>query len=134
MAHYYWSGNKDWLDEGVADFMASIIENTRTGQPISVTNFPCAYADSIAELESLNIERSDSEFGCNYALGERLFVDLHHTLGHERIRQGLRALYLASEIEDDADALRGTSVGIEHVREAFRSNNAGGERRHSPLV
>ena len=23
VAHYYWSGNEDWIDEGAADFMAS---------------------------------------------------------------------------------------------------------------
>ena len=45
------------------------------------------------------------------------------TLGDEKFRQGFRALYLASEIEDDADDRRGTAVGIEHVREAFRSDD-----------
>lgn len=118
VAHYYWSGNKDWIDEGAANFMAAIIENARTGRPLSADDFPCAYADSIAELESLNVVRGDSAFNCNYALGERLFLDLHHTLGHEKSRQGFRALYLASESEDDAE------LGIQHVREAFRSNDA----------
>ena len=123
VAHYYWSGNEDWVDEGAADFMASIVEGARTGQPIGVTNLPCGYVGSIAELESLGISRGDIEFRCNYSLGERLFVDLHLTLGDERFRQGFRALYLASEIEDDADDSRGTSVGIEHVIEAFRSDD-----------
>ena len=118
VAHYYWSGNKDWIDEGAANFMAAIIENARTGRPLGVDDFPCAYADSIAELESLSVVRGDSAFNCNYALGERLFLDLHHTLGYERSRQGFRALYLASESEDDAE------LGIQHVREAFRSNDA----------
>ena len=123
VAHYYWSGNKDWVDEGAADFMASIIEGARTGRPIAVTNPPCGHADSIAELESLGISRGDIEFRCNYSLGERIFVDLNLTLGDERFRQRFRALYLASEIEDDADDLRGTSVGIDHIREAFRSDD-----------
>ena len=108
VAHYYWSGNEDWVDEGAADFMASIIEGAGTGGPIAVTNPPCGHADGIAELESLDISRGDVEFRCNYSLGERLFVDLNLTLGDERFRQGFRALYLASEIEDDADDLRGT--------------------------
>ena len=30
VAHYYWSGNADWVDEGAADFMASIIEGARS--------------------------------------------------------------------------------------------------------
>ena len=123
VAHYYWSGNEDWADEGAADFMASIIEGVRTGRPIGVTNLPCVYARNIAELEGLGIAQGDIEFGCNYSLGERLFVDLYRTLGYERFRQGFRALYLASEIEDDAGRLRGTSVGIEHIREAFHSDD-----------
>ena len=125
VAHYYWSGNEDWVDEGAADFTATIIEGARTGRPIGVTNLPCVFARNIYELEGLGIAQGDIEFVCNYSLGERLFVDLYRTLGYERFRQGFRALYLASEIEDDADRLRGTSVGIEHVREAFRSDDGG---------
>ena len=123
VTHYYWSGNADWVDEGAADLMASIVEGARTGRPVGVTNPPCAYARTIAELESLGISRVDVEFGFNYSLGERLFVDLRRTLGDERFRQGFRALYLASELEDAADDRRGTSVGIEHIREAFRSDD-----------
>ena len=125
VAHYYWGGNENWVDEGAADFMASIIEGARTGRPIGVTNLPCVHARNIAELEGLGIAQGDAAFRCNYSLGERLFVDLHRTLGYERFRQGFRALYLASEIEDDADRMRGMSVGIEHVREAFRSDDGG---------
>ena len=126
VAHYYWSGNADWVDEGAADLMASIVEGTRTGRPVEVTNRPCAYAATIAELEGLGISKGDIEFGCNYSLGDRLFVDLYRTLGDERFRHGFRALYVASEIEDDDDD-PGTSVGVDHVRQAFRSDG-GAER------
>ena len=134
VAHYYWSGNTDWVDEGAADFMASIIEGARTGNPVGVTNNPCSYAVNIAGLEMLGIARGDVEFGCNYSLGERLFVDLHRTLGDERFRQGFRDLYLASEVEDDADEYEGTRVGIEHVMEAFRSDDGAANTVNSPLV
>ena len=123
VAHYYWGGNEDWVNEGAADFMASVIDGARTGRPIAVTNAPCGHAGSLVELENLGISKGDLEFRCNYSLGERLFVDLYRTLGHERFRQGFRDLYLASEIEDEADDLRGTPVGIEHVSEAFRSDD-----------
>ena len=122
VAHYYWSGNADWADEGPAELVASIVDGARTGRPVGVTNSPCAYATTIAKLESLGDSRDDAEFGCNYSLGERLFVDLYHTLGDERFRQGFRALYLASELEDE-DGDPGTSVGIEHVQAAFRSED-----------
>ena len=118
VAHYYWSGNADWIDEGAAELMASVSESMRTGRSIDSNNYPCAHAGDIADLESLEAGRDTSEFRCNYSLGERLFVDLYHTLGDEKFREGFRNLYLASEVED-AENLRRTSVGIEHVREAF---------------
>lgn len=121
VAHYYWSGNADWIDEGAAEFMAATIEAARTGRALVVGRRPCVYADSISELESLEIERGEAEFECNYSLGARLFMDLYRTLGAERFRQGFRALYLASTMEDDAGGFRGTSLGIGHVKEAFRT-------------
>ena len=123
VAHYFWSGNADWIDEGVSDFMASSIENMRTGRSIRVTNDPCAYARSIMELEAL-VPDADSDFdvfGCNYSLGERLFVDLYRSLGRDAIWQGLRDLYAKSVVEDDDDDLRGTALGIRQVREVFDS-------------
>ena len=123
VAHYYWSGNEDWVDEGAANVMASIVDGARTGRPVGVVGIPCGYAGNIGELESLGAAHGDIEFGCNYSLGERLFVDLHRTLGEDRFRQGFRALYLASEVEDDADDGPGMSVGVEHIREAFRSDD-----------
>ena len=123
VAHYYWSGNEDWVDEGAAELMASIIDGARTGRPIVVTNPPCGHAASLAELESLGASRGDAEFGCNYSLGERLFVDLYRTHGPGTFQRGFRDLYLASEMEDEREDDRGTSAGIEHVREAFGTND-----------
>ena len=123
VAHYYWSGNADWVDEGAAEFMASAVDGMRTGRPIGVTNAPCGYARSIAELENLEVSRGDLEFRCNYSLGERLFVDLHRTLGGDSFRQGFRELYAMSAMEHDADDFRGTSVGIDDVRRAFGSGD-----------
>ena len=60
VAHYYWSGNADWIDEGAADFVAAIIETARTGRALGVGRPPCAYAGNIAELESLEVERGDA--------------------------------------------------------------------------
>ena len=119
VAHYYWSGNEDWVDEGAAEFMASISERDRTGRPIGADNSPCAHARNIAELESLEIARGDIEFRCNYSLGERLFLDLHRTLGEAQFQERFRELYVASTARDDTDD-GSASIGVEHVREAFR--------------
>ena len=120
VAHYYWSGNSDWVDEGAADFMASVAEHARTGQPVGVTNAPCGYARTIAELERLAPSQGDEAFTCNYALGERVFVDLYRSFNEDRVRRGLRNLYQLSQAEDGDDTLPGTEVGMEHLREAFR--------------
>ena len=133
VAHYYWRGNADWVDEGAAEVMASIIEGARSGLFGIVTYHSCGYVSNIAELESLDISVDDAEFTCNYALGKRLFLDLLDTLGDERFRQGFRDLYLASRV-DNADEYGGTRVGIEHLMEAFRSDDGGGKRSSGPLV
>ena len=122
VAHYYWKGNSNWVDEGVADFMGSVSENARIGRSVEVTNDPCGYVKTIAELEALEVTSEDgsySAFGCNYSLGERLFLDLYRTLGEEVFSQGLRDLYILSQTvqEDDAE------VGIEHVKTAFKNGN-----------
>ena len=119
VAHYYWGGNSSWVDEGLANFMASVSENNRIGQPIEVTEYPCGYVRTIAELEALDITNeagADSAFICNYALGERLFMDLYRSLGEDSLRQGLRNLYTLSQTVQENDE----EVGIEHVRSALK--------------
>ena len=93
VAHYYWSGNADWIDEGAADFMAAIIEGGQNGRALGVSRPPCAYVGNIAELESLEVKRGDLEVECNYSLGERLFSDLYRDAGSREIPAGVpRAL------------------------------------------
>ena len=123
VAHYYWTGNVDWLDEGATDLMAVVIHRAQDGRPIAVTRRPCSEAATIAELESLDISKVDAALQCNYALGQRLFVDLNRTVGDERFRQGFRTLYLASQVEDAPEGHAGITLSIQHVREAFRSDD-----------
>ena len=124
VAHYYWSGNESWIDEGASELVGSVSEIKRLGSPLVITNSPCPFVRTIAELESLSVSTADSEYICSYALGERIFVDLYQSLGSEGFRKAFRALYLASEVEDDADDYRGTRVGIKHVREAFSADTS----------
>ena len=128
VAHYYWTGNVDWLDEGASNLMEVVIQRAQSGRPIAVTTRPCSEAATIAELESLDISKGDAALQCNYALGERLFVYLKRTLGDERFRQAFRTLYLASQVEDAPEGHAGIALNIQHVREAFRSDD-GAETR-----
>ena len=124
VAHYYWRGNADWVDEGASDFMTSISEERRVGSPVGTTNYPCPFTRTIYDLEALDPAVGDAEFTCNYALGERLFVDLYQTIGEKAFQAGFLDLFLASQEEDEADELEGTSVNIDRVREAFGPGDA----------
>ncbi len=121
IAHYYWRGNEDWIDEGAATFMEFIVENARTGASLVADQRPCAYYDNLGELDRANPALPDSgywaEFGCNYSLGERLFLDLYRTLGRDQFQQGFRNLYTA---------IKGRSAygGIAEVEEAFKKDAA----------
>ena len=124
VAHYYWSGNAEWVDEGAAEFMASVLESARTGESLRANNEPCAHASNIADL--LNLETSNGVYvsDCNYSLGERLFLDLYLEQGDERFRKGFRDLYLTSEIEDDVDDIPGTSVSVAQIESNFGTHEA----------
>ena len=120
IAHFYWRGNEDWIDEGAATFMESIVEYARTGQPIIADRYPCAYFANLGELDRANPRQpSDgggwAEYICNYSLGERIFLDLYRTLGREQFREGFRNLYLATKG-------RSAYGGIEELETAFKKD------------
>ena len=121
VAHYYWSGNADWIDEGLAELMTSAMESARTRKPIRVLSGPCPYVRSIAELEALaaDADEDPDEFGCNYSLGQRLFTDLYLTLGSDATWQRLRELYVASQVSDDTSEAAATGADIGLVRQVF---------------
>ena len=119
VAHYYWHANVDWVDEGIADFMALFIENERVGTPIEATDYPCAYAKNLSELERLNPEQYSDAFRCNYSLGERFFIDLYDVIGKKAFRQGLQKLYRFSLEESSPNNDEDSGVGIEHIRRSF---------------
>ncbi len=123
VSHHYWFGNTRWIAEGAVRIMAAIIDSARTGRPPAVTSPPCAHAGSISELESRGFLRGDAGFDCDYSLGERLFMDLYRTLGAREFQLGFRELYLTSKMEEEADENSGTSLGINHVMAAFRSDD-----------
>ena len=123
VAHYYWSGNQDWVDEGAAEILGSISEYARDEAPIGVTNNPCAAAKTIGELEAMDPDALGTRgFNCNYALGEQIFLDLYNNLGEETFRQGFRSLYLKSQAEDYSDDCEGTDLGICHLVAAFKAD------------
>ena len=122
VAHYYWSGNPNWLDEGLAELLASISESERTGAPVTIDYNYCPAGDNIALLERLDAAGVIYDYRCNYALGGQFFLELYDTLGNTAFRQGLRNLYLTSLVEDYADEFDGSPVGIRQIQDAFQSD------------
>ena len=123
VAHYYWRGNRDWIDEGASEVLGSISEYARDETPIGVTNRPCAAVKTIGELEAMDPDALGTRgFNCNYSLGEQIFLDLYNSLGEETFRQGFRALYLKSQAEDYSDSCEGTELGICHLAAAFKAD------------
>ena len=108
VAHYYWSDNPNWLDEGLAELLASISESKRTGAAVTIDHTYCPAGDNIALLERLDAAGVIYDYRCNYALGGQFFLELYQTLGDAAFRQGLRNLYLTSLVEDYADEFDGS--------------------------
>lgn len=115
VAHYYWAGDRDWLDEGAADFLELYSENRRTGAPIRAKNRRCYQVSNISQLESQRYEQDDAGFRCNYSLGEGLFVDLYNAMSATEFRQSFRELYNSG---------KNKLTGVHQVRQAYYYSSA----------
>lgn len=93
VAHYYWHGGEDWLDEGAAEFTATLVEHLREGQPLDTVNYPCDSGHTIRYLETMPIPETHPAYICNYAVGERFFLDLYKIMDEKEFRRGFRDLY-----------------------------------------
>ena len=110
VAHYYWAGDRTWLDEGAADFLALYSENRRTGAPIRPENQRCYQVSNISQLEGQRYASGDAGFRCNYSLGEGLFVDLYNAVAATAFRQSFRELYASGQNK---------LAGVHQVRQAY---------------
>ncbi len=94
-AHFYWVGHHDWLNEGAAELIA------RNASQASATPFvpewTCEYpeADTIAELEALQVQPDQPHYSCNYAVGLRYLADMQDTMGTAQFLDWLRSQYRA---------------------------------------
>ena len=122
VAHFYWRNNPNWLDEGLAELLAAISENRRTGSPVTIAYTYCPAGDNIALLERLDAAGVIYDYRCNYALGGQFFLELYGTLGDAAFREGLHNLYLSSSVEDYTDEFDGSPVGIRQIQDAFQSH------------
>ena len=136
VAHYYWRGSKDWIDEGAATFLEvlSEIEEIRNVDTSTVRlnavlkeidvdhDDLCASVKTIGELENQYSAEKTVASLCDYWLGWALFFDLYLGLGEGTFREGFRNLYLKSQAEDYSDGCEGTELGICHLVAAFKAD------------
>ena len=110
-AHYYWSGNQDWIDEGMSNLIRAYHQWQTTGISMTAYMYPCPHLSNIQQLEKINPGRNEDVFRCNYSLGERIFLNLWQELGNVPFREGSQRLYEQTQA--------GGHGGVEEVRVAF---------------
>ena len=115
VAHYWWNSNENWVDEGMAEFMAAASYGFPTGDGYPFLRQPCLTARSIAELPP---EPRDS-ISCDYSLGQRMFFSLYRLLGEDAFYDAARKLYDHSREDLGHKSLFGLPSGVEDVRGAF---------------
>ena len=116
VAHYFWRGNENWIDEG----LATAFEQTY-GLSIGLSSGQLEEHRRDCEVHNLEAlsagppEQGGSQFHCNYYLGSRLFNDLRGAMGEVAFNEGLRDLYALTRTEQEARR----KPGIDEVRQAF---------------
>ena len=119
VAHYFWRGAENWLDEG----MAELIEHNyalETGLPPAMVQSKkgSCTLKTLAQLSALDLPHSHPEHRCNYHLGSALFIDLQTELGPTQFKLGAQQLYRLLEIL----YVRDDKAGIKEVEAAFPQN------------
>ena len=108
MAHHYWRQNDLWVDEGMAEMIAALSEEERTGAagPLTPLKGPCPEYASISEIPG------GAGHQCHYILGQSLFIGLREASGEDAFREKARTLYHASR---NSGNQLGEYIGIRHV-------------------
>ena len=120
VAHYFWHGNEDWIDEGVAnaiDITYAIDKNLPS--EFKTNHRGTCNLSTLQDLAGAEHHRNSLNFLCNYFLGGSLFLDLQDTHGKQEFRQGLKNLYaMTQKLHTEQE-----QAGIEEVKRAFGENN-----------
>ena len=108
IGHYFWRGNKPWINEGIANTLADLFELKVTGR----NTYQERDFDGCDKVTIEDLDNGLSGFPlCPYHLGTPLFMELHGELGESRFHEGLRKLYQR--------ALGDAEVGVREVKTAF---------------
>ena len=99
IAHTYWPFGPQWVAEGGATFLTNISERDYNGAslPNAVPDkeVSCPLAESLADLEQLELDIMRVRSSCPYSLGRDIFLELYNRLGDAAFRRGFGNFYLA---------------------------------------
>ena len=121
VAHYYWRGNENWIDEGLAntiEYMHGADNGLSPGQ-LKTRREDCE-AHDLEMLSEWDAPIGSPEYYCNYYLGERLFLELRESLDDAEFSEKLRELYQLSLTAQEARQ----TPGIDVVRQVFSDQAA----------
>ena len=116
VAHYYWKGNENWIDEGLAntiEYMHGADNGLSPGQ-LKTRREDCE-AHDLEMLSEWDAPIGSPEYYCSYYLGERLFLELRESLDDAEFSEKLRELYQLSLTAQETDQ----TPGIATVRQVF---------------
>ena len=116
VAHYYWRGNENWIDEGLAntiEYMHGADNGLSPGQ-LKTRREDCE-AHDLEMLSEWDAPIGSPEYYCSYYLGERLFLELRESLDDAEFSEKLRELYQLSLTAQETDQ----TPGIATVRQVF---------------
>ena len=117
IAHYWWSGNADWIDEGAADTIAATASAQQGHTAFSNPNRRDACtAVNISDIGATS-HSNPAQFHCNYYLGEKLFRAIQDAATPDDFAAGLQRLYRMSRLQR-------YGAGIQQIRQAFPDHAA----------
>ena len=121
-AHYFWTGNEDWIDEGLAnivEYQFGLQMGLSHGQ-LQTKRKNCEAHDleMLSEWDPDSSERD--RFHCAYYLGQLIFQDLLASMDAGTFAASLQEYYRLSLDAQEADR----TPGIAEVRKAFAGQDA----------
>ncbi len=136
IGHYWWTANnrhEAWISEGGAQYIGAYSVKTQFGDSSLYTNtWPCPYYRTIEHLRADNPQYGVSQGSlCNYALGDRLFVNLDRSMGHAAFTTGFRNLHQRLSTYEDDEIDQGLSLMRAFCSQCLTSSARLGEVGHT---
>ncbi len=116
VAHAYWAAGASWIVEGGAEFITS----WTSGNMPDYVSPSCMHLNTMYDF--MRAFRRDGHYeyhGCNYTLGEGMFVDLYSNLGEETFRGGFTNLNLRIWGFVPSEGCIGIDKGVCYLKAAF---------------